>query len=97
MSCATSELEAAGENDLFAPVDDYLPLATIATEKEQLPVKTMPNVQKTMPVSIIVSYRGRTRKVSSQIREIIAKGLMSQLILGIEAVMQKQLNHIFPV
>ena len=59
------ELIAAVENDMFAPVDDDLPLATSAPEGEQLPVKTTSNVQETMPMIITVSSRGRTRKVSS--------------------------------
>ena len=59
------ELEAVGENDLFAPVDDDMLSATIAPEGDQVPVKTMLNIPETMPMSTMVSSRGRTKKVSN--------------------------------
>ena len=77
------EMEAAGENDIFAPVHDELPSLPFAPEGGQWPVVTTPTAQNTVPVNIVVSSRGRTRKVSSQFEESVEQGLMSPLILDI--------------
>ena len=81
------EMERAGENAVFAPVDDDLPSVPLAPEGEQLLVATTPTAQNTMSVNMMVSFRGRTRKVSSQMKESIEQGLTSPSILGFEAVM----------
>ena len=90
------KLEAVGETDLFAPINDDLPAATIAPEGEQEPVATMQIEKEIASVSIMVSSRGRTRTVSFQMRESMAQGLTSPSILGCEAVVKQQLDENFP-
>ena len=78
----TVKLEAAGEHDLFAPANNDVPEAMMAPEREQEPVKIVPEIEEVMPVSITVSSRERTRKISHQMRESIAQGLTSPSIMG---------------
>ena len=59
------EIETAGENDVFASIEDDLPSLPLAPEGEQLLVKTTPTTLDTVPLNTTVNSRGRTRKVSS--------------------------------
>ena len=64
---------------------------------EQEPVPIMQGIEEVAPVSTTVNSRRRTRKISGHIREsIIAHGLTSPSILGLEAVIEQQLDEIFP-
>ena len=90
------KLEVAGEHDLFAPANDDVPEAITAPEWKQEPVAIMPDIEEIMPVRTMVSFKGRTRKTSNQMRESIAQGLTSPSILVFEAVVEQQLDEIFP-
>ena len=54
------KLEAAGEHDLFAPANNDVPEAMTAPEGEQEPFTIVPEIEEVMPVSTMVSSRGRT-------------------------------------
>ena len=66
-------MEVAGENDLFAPVNDDLPAATMAPEGDQEPVTTMPDIEEIMPMSY--SEFLRENKKNEQPNESIAQSL----------------------
>ena len=90
------KFEAAGEHDLFASANNDVPEAMTAPEGDQEPVAIVPEFNEVMPVNTMVSSRGRNRKISRQMRESIAQGLTSPLIMGFEAVVKQQLDNIFP-
>ena len=89
-------LEASGEHDLFVPTNNRVPEAITDPEGKQEPFVIVPDIEEVMPVSTMVNSRERTRKNSSRMRESIAQGLTSPLILSLEAVVKQQLDEIFP-